>query len=76
MINKLVKIGGALVNSKENFLKLIELISSDDYNNSFFVISGFGKTTNKLRFAAGPEKRSFGGTGRSGPQGRANTYHQ
>ena len=52
MINKLVKIGGALVNSKENFLKLIELISSDDYNNSFFVISGFGKTTSKLRLAA------------------------
>lgn len=49
MINKLVKIGGALVNSKENFLKLIDLILSDEYNNSFFVISGFGKTTHKLR---------------------------
>ncbi len=52
MINKLVKIGGAFVNSKENFLKLMKLISNDDYNNSFFVISGFGKTTNKLRLAA------------------------
>jgi len=49
MINKLVKIGGAFVNSSENFLKLIELIKSDEYNYSFFVISGFGKTTKKLR---------------------------
>lgn len=49
MINKLVKIGGALVNSRENFLKLIELISSNEYENSFFVISGFGKTTQKLK---------------------------
>lgn len=52
MINKLVKIGGAIVNSRDNFLKIVELIKSDDFNYSFFVISGFGKTTQKLRSIA------------------------
>ncbi len=52
MIKKLIKIGGALVNSRDNFIKLLELIKNEDYNDSFFVISGFGKTTHKLKLAA------------------------
>ncbi|HRP02448.1 MAG TPA: hypothetical protein PLE30_07370 [Candidatus Kapabacteria bacterium] len=49
MVRKLVKIGGAFVQSKENFIKLLNLVNSDFYDNSLFVISSFGKSTQRLR---------------------------
>lgn len=49
MIKKLIKIGGSSILNKENFNNLINLINSKDNDNSIFIISAFGKTSQILK---------------------------
>jgi len=49
MIKKLIKVGGSSILNKDNFNNLINLIKSKDNDNSIFVISAFGKTSQILK---------------------------
>jgi len=49
MIRKLIKVGGSSILNKDNFNNLINLIKSKDNDNSIFVISAFGKTSQILK---------------------------
>ncbi len=52
MIEKLIKIGGAAIQNKNDFINLIEIINKQSSFSELIVISAFSKATRNLRFTA------------------------